>query len=257
MASSIPSGDGPPWFDGFARASKVREMQNRLREVIDPNETLASAAQRFTDMLFEELFKSVVLARLYATIPFSVLPQPISDYVSSLTKTRGVDAQLKPTTPVWTLLGSRGMSAAWNDRAQSKNHVGLPLLSAEFVDQFPMVSRLFAQLAIDVSWQPSSTNDIVLGRLVGTDSTGFFYVEDARAAVDRLGRPIIPSQDFVKAYDVRTVFGMGGQYANGTLAATIVFAREPIAEPLARKLAPLFGSFHAITTPTVFADRLI
>jgi hypothetical protein len=52
---------------------------------------------------------------------------------------------------------------------------------------------------------------------------GTFYVQDARTAVDSLGRHVIAARDFAQEFAIRTVFGMGGAYVDGTMAVAIFF----------------------------------
>ncbi|KHD05663.1 hypothetical protein PN36_23135 [Candidatus Thiomargarita nelsonii] len=47
------------------------------------------------------------------------------------------------------------------------------------------------------------------------DITGTFLVQDAKNDRDDQNRRIIPMQDFVADYKVKTVFGLGGRYLVG------------------------------------------
>lgn len=67
--------------------------------------------------------------------------------------------------------------------------------------------------------------DVNARRLLG-GFNGVFYVDDASSARDAQDRLIIAARDFVAEHGVKTVFGMGGAYPDGTLLVIIVFARE-------------------------------
>ena len=80
---------------------------------------------------------------------------------------------------------------------------------------------------------------------------GVFYVADAATARDSQGRFIIPAQDFVAKYGVKTVFGLGGAYLGGALAACIVFAGEQLPRQQAERFAGLATPFKAATAELV------
>src|SRR5262249_32907792 len=159
------------------------------------------------------------------TIPYHRAPHEIRSFVASLAQAKGVGAELHDATAILTLLGTRGVKPAWNDRRKSQGHVGIPLLSATVVDAIPMIARLLTELGVDLAWVDQKDQGI-MAMAAATSVAGTFYVEDAATGVDRLERRIIPAQDFVAENGVHTVFGAGVTYVDGMLATLIVFAKE-------------------------------
>ncbi len=219
---------------------------NRTKERLNNVNTVEEAAQRLTDSLYVEFQNSIILVRVYATVPFGKLPASNRSFASRLARDQGITALLNDNTLVLSLLGTRGSNPAWNDRRQSKGHVGIPLASAASIDRVPMVSRLLKETGLELDWISSQDTDIVikaLGRV-----SGVFYVQDAATAVDQQGRKIIAAQDFVAANQVKTVFGLAGGYAtNATFAALVVFCRETMSKSQAALFTPLITTFKAAT----------
>jgi hypothetical protein len=116
-----------------------------------------------------------------------------------------------------------------------------------------MVAALLSDLG--VSMGPQSADGMQRDGLLGGEATGIFYVEDAATTVDARARKIIPAQDFVAAYGVKTVFGMGGAWANGEAVACIVFGRKFLARNVARRVAPLLSVFRAATNTLAVSGR--
>jgi hypothetical protein len=57
--------------------------------------------------------------------------------------------------------------------------------------------------------------------------TDTFFVRDASEAVDSSGRLMIPARDFVREFDIRSVFGVGGEFlAEGIVVVCIFFSTE-------------------------------
>ncbi len=201
--------------------------------------SLEEAAQRFAQALFHHLRESLVLVRTYVTLDYRDLPEATRAAADEM----ATKAQLSlgPTSAVLALLGTAGARPEWNDRACSKAHAGIPLVSAKFVSAIPMVSALLEQLGVDLGWihGGGQIDTEALGRLAGG-----FYVDDATKAKDLLGRHIIPAQDFVATHHVQTVFGIGGGYP-GTSAfnVTIFFMNEAISRDTARSFQGLLLAF--------------
>ncbi len=198
-------------------------------------------AQSFTEMFYSRYEKSLVLTRVFATIPMGRLPRSNRDIVSKPAASTGISDKINDYTMVLSLLGTSGRRPEWNDRRSSKDHAGIPLASGTFVDSIPMISRLLKEIGLDLDWIDDWDTKIVSKGFLSR-STGMFYVRDARTAVDRNGRKIIAAQDFVDLYDVRTVFGFGvGFLDSPTLLILIAFASETIDEPVVRSVIPVMG----------------
>jgi hypothetical protein len=233
--------------------ANLRAFQERLRESVDRCTSIEQASQHLVDLLFHE-FAGVVLVRVYAIHGLQVLPQPNREWLEALARAKGVAALLGPATPVMSLVGTRGVEAAWNDRKLSKGHVGIPLVSREFVETIPMVAALLSDFGASVTSRRSDGGMQIEG-LLGGSRAGIFYVDDAATAVDARGRKIIPEQDFVATYEVKTVFGIGGAWASGERVACIVFTRQSVERSVVRRVAPILSVFLAATNTLAVDGR--
>jgi hypothetical protein len=200
------------------------------------------AAQRFVDA-FCARCPSVVLARMFLVLPFESLPESDRDFARRFVN---ADARLKPSTRVLSLLGSAGHEPAYSGRRNSKGHLGIPLLDRQFVQGIPMITKLLADLEVDLQALDDDRPIATRRMLGGQNST--FYVSDAGTARDGEGRAIIPARDFVDAHRIATVFGMGGAYFDGTLAVSIFFCQEALDRPIADRFASFISTFKIATS---------
>jgi hypothetical protein len=224
---------------------QIKGLQQRLDRELAATAYLSQAAQRCTDILFQEFQQSLALVRMYATLPFRALPEFDRAFVTRLAIANRVQDQLTQDTLVLSLLGTRGLEPDWNDRRKSAGHLGIPLVDARFVASIPMVSRLLTEMGLGLDWVDRSETDIVttvLGRMAGV-----FYVEDAASAVDRQGRRVIPAQDFVSRYGVKTVFGVGGAYMNGVFLCLLFFTKESIPQAQVKRMTPIISVIKMAT----------
>lgn len=227
-------------------ATAVAALEQPLAERLRPSASLRDASQRFISFIQEQFAGSVALARLYATVPYSLLPEDDRRFVRALV---GAEARrIQPSTLIMSLLGTRGAAAEWNDRTLSKGHRGIPLIDARFVEALPMVARMMTELGVDASLfdAPEVDTRSFIGGI-----NGLFYVEDARTAVDKSGRRIIPAETFVHHHGIRTVFGMGGSYLGGEIVVAILFCRELVSRQTAERFASLIHKFKLSTTQLV------
>jgi len=135
------------------------------------------------------------------------------------------------------LLATRGCMEVWNDPRKSQGHVAIPLLSEDFVDSIPMMSRLLRELGLPLTWV-QDPGAVMVRQTIGSE-VGFFYVEDACNATDELGRKIIPAQDFVSKYSVQSVFAVGGTIFGGAVLVLILFCRDQIDQRTVRAFMPV------------------
>jgi hypothetical protein len=232
----------------------IDALEKRTADELGGLDSLEAASQQFCDILYSTFEQSAVLVRVFATVPFAMLPASNRTFVERLAGDRARDV-LGPKTPVLSLLGTRGAVPRWNSRHLSEGHVGIPLASAEFVDAIPMIASLVKQLGVAIEGAGDVETAIVtssLGR-----AAGVFYVDDAATAVDSKNRRIITGRDFVQEHGVRTVFGFGGAYAlTGTFVVTVVFTRETIARSQAERFMRLANQLKASTMRPVGRRRL-
>ena len=231
------------------------DLQNKISGQVAGNTALEDAAQEYMSILYETLSESIILARLFATIPFEELPEPNKEFVANLAQSAGISELVKERTLVLALLGTRGAKPAWNDRRNSQGHVGIPLASSDFIDKIPMMSRLLKQLGAGLDW--IDTNDTELVARTFKDMSGVFFVHDARTEVDNKGRKIIAAQDFVEEEKVKTVFGIGGCYLGTSLFfTTIVFVREFLDKNIVERFMLQANKFKTATLSLVDDRRI-
>lgn len=209
------------------------------------------AAQRTARALYDAFAPATVLSRIYVTVPFAALPPENRGFAQALADERGAGAKLAPTTRVLSLAGTFGRLEAWCDRKRSRGHVGIPLIDAAFVAAIPMVARLLEELGEENLGQAKGGEGYARSLIGGFN--GVFHVPDAATSRDSLGRLVIPAQDFVSEHGVKTVFGMGGSYVDGTTVAAIVFTTEDISRKEAEQLGTLLSGFKASTLELVRA----
>jgi hypothetical protein len=222
------------------------DMQNRIFEQLVHCETLGEAAQKYTALMVQHFGDSMVLCRVFVTQEFDKLPVADKASVTTIAENKGVADKLRGTTLILSLLGTQGVNPQWNDRRNSRGHVGVPLVTSDFVAQIPMISRLLKALGLGLDWIDSHDNDII-GRTIG-NMGGVFHVSDARTERDTTGRLIISAQDFVKEYGVLSVFGVGGGYIGSPMFFTVItFLRETISRETAAKFLLHASKFKAAT----------
>ncbi|HKP11917.1 MAG TPA: hypothetical protein VJZ91_07385, partial [Blastocatellia bacterium] len=232
----------------------ITDLQERLHVGVMGCASLQEAAQKCVGVIYEDLEDSLALARIYATVPFKQLPATDRSFVLDLAMANRAADLLDEETLVLSLLGTRGDESEWNDRNQSKNHLGIPLLASSFVDAIPMVAQLMQDLQIGLGWLDSKDTNIVV-KTLGTVA-GVFYVQEAATSVDEKGRKIVPAQDFVRAHRVETVFGLGGSYLNSTCVVLILFTRERLERAEAERFMPLVNTIKSVTMGLVMRGQI-
>jgi hypothetical protein len=219
----------------FLTEADAELMLAALRREALQGSTLQESLQRAMEDFHKNFVESVVLARTYATITFGALPARDRSFVVRAVTEKGNQSHaLHQETPVLSLLGTAGVEQAWCDRYRSRGHLAIPLLSEEFVSGSPMVAGLVRQLGMSVD---RVFRSMVFGSRAaaptGAEDFGAFaesfFVRDAVRSRDHAGRLLIPAQDFVRTYGVRTVLGVGGQYSPaGMVLVCVVFSREAL-----------------------------
>ena len=227
-----------------ATASTISDLWSRTEPRVRQSKYLEEAAQEWVSTVHTTFENAVVIARIFVTVPFSDLPDPNKKFVQQLVESKAAASELKPTTPVLSLVGSHGREANWNDRRNSQGHVGIPLISSSFVDDIPMISRLLKQLGVPVDWVDSHDSQAIVNAIGST--VGLFFVENASQATDDQGRKIIAAQDFVSSYSVKSVFGTGGAYPNGQMVVIVVFCDDTLSKTVAE---------HFLTPTTLFINQ--
>jgi hypothetical protein len=236
-----------------ATAAAITELWTKVEPRVKQSKALEEAAQELATALHTQFQESVVLARVYFTVPFGALPGPNKAFVKNLAESAGAASDLKDTTPVLSLIGTHGKEPDWNDRRKSKGHVGIPLTSAAFVDAIPMISRLLKELGVPLDWVDTQDPEVVKKM---DRAAGLFFVENAAETTDHQGRKIIPAQDFVSGHNVKTVFGVGGGYAGGRILVIVAFTRDLVPRSAAERFVGLRDAFKGTTSSLVEAGKV-
>ncbi|MBI5542859.1 MAG: hypothetical protein HY901_03150 [Deltaproteobacteria bacterium] len=225
----------------------LRALRGAMKDAALQGKTVEEAAQAAIDVLYEECQDTIALGRLFVSRRLDQLPDENQRFVQELARSKGLRG-LVSSTPVLSLLGTRGEQPGWNDRRRSQGHVGIPLLS-DLVRELPMITDLLKALGIVLD---KGDSRLVIGSPTGAIFSGMFHVPDARAATDEAGRKVIPAQDFVEHHGIRTVFGVGGLYLSvDSMLAMLVFCREGVEEGVVRQLVPFASSFAAMTSAMI------
>ena len=228
---------------------QIRDFRERLQAALHGCGHLQEASQTCARLFYEEFSESLVLARLFVTLPFELLPARDRAFVTALADAKGMAPLLGEKTQVLSLLGTDGADALWRDRYESRGHLGIPLLTTGFVESIPMLARLMSDMGIGSDWSDNVEPDILVKNL--GRAAGVFYVGDARTRLDGRDRKIVSAQDFVAAHGVRTVFGLGGSYLNGSFLTIILFTRETVEQSQAESFMMLVNTFKTATLSLV------
>jgi hypothetical protein len=216
--------------------------------------SLGLAGQAMSRDLYLRFDESVALARVFVTARFDSLPAKNREFVSTLARSAGAERDLQATTPVLSLLGTYGDQEEWKEPRRSKEHLGIPLISGEFVGAIPMISRLLRDLGVPLAWIDSHDASVIQ-KVLG-DSTSLFFVDDAAKATDDRGRKIIAAQDFVAGSKIQSVFGIGGAYSTGEILVMVVFCHDSLDRQHAEQFLPLVTLFKSNTERLVAEGRL-
>jgi hypothetical protein len=223
-----------------------------LREAVGASAptSIEAAAGTFANS-FSVAFSDIVLVRLFIVVPVARVPATERAFAAKLA---GDDPRFAPTTRTLTLLGTRGREAAWNDRRASRGHLCIPLIDRTFVEAAPMIAKLLADIDVDLAAFDDG-RPIVTRKLLG-GKNGMFYVPDATTAVDSRGRYVIADRTFVEKQGIRTVFGMGGAYLDGTLVTALIFVADKIPQLQVDRFPSLISNFKMATAKLAEEGRL-
>jgi len=221
-------------------------IQDGLRAQLRGTSTLEEAARHGVQALCRAFSGDVVLARLFLTMPFGRLPADLHRAAWNVVEAQSLQAQMTPETPVLALLATCGTRREWCNRRSSQGHAAIPLSSRSFVDSIPMVARMLQDMGIDLGLKLENES-VLVQKILGAGWVGLFYVDDARSARDDLGRRVVPAVDFVEEHGIRTVFGLGKAYGNGSIASFVVFTNKLLPRRQIESLVPYVNLFMAST----------
>lgn len=204
---------------------------------------------------WEEFAGTLVLGRLFATVPFAFLPEREKAFARRVAAERNAVEDLTDSTTVVALAATRGAKPEWNDPVRSRSRLAVPLLNPSFVNEMPIVGRVLSATLTDVPWLTRQET------LILTEATGkmscLLLVEDARTELAGDGSKAVPDQDFVESHGVRTVLALGGRYLNGTCVALVLFTKERLHLDQATKFTTLLNTIKTATMKAVMSGRIL
>lgn len=214
------------------------------------------AAQAFINTVYDYFEQSFVLLRLFSSIPYSALSSTDRQLVDKKANDSETKNLLKGTTPILTLLGTRGHKPDWNVREMSKGFRCIPLTSSAYVASLSMLSMQFRQMQFDfTSFDTWDTAITAKGR--ADHFTGMLYVKHAALDKDEQGRMIVPRQDFVAENEVKTVLGFGSGYPHHpTIVTLFAFTNETLEQSSMKSLSSLLEDYVSISEYLISADRI-
>jgi nitrogen-specific signal transduction histidine kinase len=232
----------------------VLDLWAGVESEVNAATSLEQAAQALATAIHTRLSESTALTRVFVTVDQASLPDDVRGFVQALADRSDMTGELNDSTPVLSLIGTYGVHPHWVDRRRSEDHLGIPLISADFVDDIPMISSLLKDLGLPLDWMERS-NSSVIQRTIG-QSAGLFFVENASSATDERGRKIIPAQDFVMDHGVGSVFGLSGAYSGDEILVVITFCTEQFPKAVAERFLPLLTLFKSATAVSVLEGRI-
>jgi CheY-like chemotaxis protein len=136
-----------------------------------------------------------------------------------------------------TLLATRGLEPAWNDRFESAGHQVIPLTSQKMIESAPMIAQLINRLGIESAHLVSPSPTLFLNPK--DKNYGVFYVPEA------LGdHSIVAQKGFVEPFKIRSVIGFGGLLPTGDMFAVVCCMRTFVDEKTAAQFSLLAGAIE-------------
>lgn len=230
-------------------------LQNSVKR-IKKLDTAEELAQAFIDIIYEYFQKSLVLLRLFSSVPYSALSTEDRQLVDKKANDSGTAHLYNDRTPILTLLGTRGQKSDWNVRPKSQGFRCIPLVSSAYVASLSMLSMQFRKMNFDFGlFDTWDTTIVAKGRADGYP--GMLYINDAGIDKDEQGRMIVPRQEFVAENNVKTVVGFGDGYSNHpTIAALFAFTNETLSESTVKPFASLLETYISISKELVGNERI-
>ncbi|HMX93354.1 MAG TPA: hypothetical protein PLY42_18435, partial [Nitrospira sp.] len=202
---------------------EMTECSAVLRQLGEQSRSLQEAASKAVNYLFDTLGdpatgqRDCVLVRCFKTISYSRLDAEHQQLVRE--KLGGIAPF--PDLRCFTLVASTGAEPDWNRVDRSHRYRVIPMVSADFVKQFPMFSQLLHQFGVSTEFDVRPDGEWLVD--LEEKTYNVFYVPDA------VGSPYVPVQDgFVGKYGVKSVLCFGGMLPSRDLFAVILFSKTPV-----------------------------
>lgn len=222
--------------------------------------SLDAAAQAFVDTLYEQFQESLVLLRLFASLPYSALPPCDRELVDKKAADSGTASLYRADTPILTLLGTRGQRPEWNNRSMSEGFRCIPLVSSGYVGSLSMLSMQFKAMKLDLGLLDRWDSTVATSGHAD-QFTGMLYVKDAGTDQDEQGRMAVPRQQFVAENQVKTALGFGTGYPDHpTIVTLFVFTNETLERSQVEGFTPLLQNYlpmskEILSKGPLFGDR--
>ena len=230
-------------------------LRKELQTLLSPYPTFREAAQAFLNRLYEEFAGGLVLGRVYVSVPFAFLPEREKQFTRRFAAERNLGEKLADDTIVIALAASRGTKPEWNDPANSRRRLAVPLLDSSFLERIPLVGRVLGTAMNDVPWLKRQET-LILTETMGKMSY-LLMVEDARTELTSDGLKAVPDQVFVDENNVRAVLALGGRYLNGTSMVMVLFTTEELTREQATKFTTLVNTIKTATMKPVMAGKIL
>lgn len=202
---------------------EMTECSAVLRQLGEQSTSLQEAASRAVDYLFNTLgnvdtgARDCVLVRCFKTSSYRRLDPATQEMVR---EKLGATAPF-PDLKCFTLIATAGEEPDWNRVECSHRYRVIPMVSADFVKQFPMFSQLLHQFGAASSFEVTPEGEWLVD--LEEKTYNVFYVPDA------VGSTHVPMQkEFVLKYGVKSVLCFGGMLPSHDLFAVIMFSRTPV-----------------------------
>ncbi|MBI2461353.1 MAG: hypothetical protein HYV61_07695 [Candidatus Rokubacteria bacterium] len=94
-----------------ATPNTITELWSTIEPKVQQAKALEDAAQALATAEHTRFDESVVIARVFLTVPFDALPASNKAFVQKLAESAGAASGLKGSTPVLSLVGTHGREA--------------------------------------------------------------------------------------------------------------------------------------------------
>lgn len=231
-------------------------LLNSVKKIKELN-TAEEVAQAFIDLIYEYFQESLVLLRLFSSVPYSALSAQDKQLVDKKAIDTGTVHLYKDGTPILTLLGTRGQKSEWNERNKSQGFRCIPLVSGAYVASLSMLAMQFRKMNFDFelfdAWDKTF---VAKGR--ADQYSGMLYVNHSGSDKDEQGRMIVPRQEFVAENNVRTTLGFGSGYSNHPTVVTLfAFTNEILNESMMKSFTALLEAYLEKTRGLVEKGRIL
>ncbi|HEY9712325.1 MAG TPA: hypothetical protein V6C72_02580 [Chroococcales cyanobacterium] len=241
--------------DMHACSEDIRELGSLAADVdVVADRVVRFFYEQFIDAETGE--RALALVRLFKTRSYQDLHPDSQQFVSETLLKRGEKIKLVPNMPCLSLTATAGDEEHWNNPRKSRHHKAAPLISREFVSNYPMVARFIARFGLTLSapieLELSAAH--VENCREGNDEVGLsshysccvFWAADASDHSLNLD-----SGKFVQPYGIKSVLGFGGVLRPGAVFVVTMFSKVQITNAIAARFQPI-----ALSTKNVLLDVL-